>query len=49
MSPPLPGPQASPGELRAALEELGAVAVGGRWRMVDPGYLGQLLEVMLLT
>lgn len=41
--------QASSDELEAALEEKGAVCIDGRWRGVDPSYLGTLLELILLT
>lgn len=41
--------QASPAELRAALRELGAVQLGRHWRLVEPAYMGGLLEVLLLT
>ncbi|KXZ53306.1 hypothetical protein GPECTOR_7g1200 [Gonium pectorale] len=41
--------QASPAELRAALAAEGAVELDGRWRAVEGGYLGELLEMVLLT
>jgi sister chromatid cohesion protein DCC1 len=41
--------QASGAELRAALRARGAVRLGARWRGVDAGYLGTLLEMLLLT
>lgn len=41
--------QASPAELAAALEGRNALRVEGRWRGVDPGYLGTVLELVLLT
>lgn len=41
--------QASEAEIKAALVARGAVYVGGRWRGIDPGYLGTLLEMLLLT
>ncbi|KAG2490053.1 hypothetical protein HYH03_011518 [Edaphochlamys debaryana] len=41
--------QASPAELRAALEAEGALEVAGRWRAVERSYLGALLQSLLLT
>ncbi|EFJ40141.1 hypothetical protein VOLCADRAFT_108324 [Volvox carteri f. nagariensis] len=41
--------QASPEELRNALAAEGALQLAGRWRAVDPNYLGSLLELVLLT
>ncbi len=41
--------QASAAELRAALEEMGAVELSGRWCLVDPAYMGGLLELLILT
>ncbi|PNH07364.1 putative sister chromatid cohesion protein DCC1 [Tetrabaena socialis] len=41
--------EASPCELRAALQEAGALEIGGRWRSVEPTYLAGLLELLLLT
>lgn len=41
--------QASPEELRKALRELGAVEIEGIWKLVDPEYLGTLLEILILT
>jgi sister chromatid cohesion protein DCC1 len=40
---------ASAAELRAGLEDAGAVRLDGRWHGVDAGYLGTLLELVLLT
>jgi hypothetical protein len=40
--------KASRAELAAELAALGAVRLRGRWRAVDPAYVGQLLEVALL-
>ncbi len=40
--------QASPAELQAALAEQRAVQVGRHWRLVEEGYLGGLLELLLL-
>ncbi|KAI8463895.1 MAG: sister chromatid cohesion protein Dcc1 [Monoraphidium minutum] len=41
--------QASRSELLSELTALGAVRLGGRWRLVDADYLGRLLEVLLLS
>eukprot|EP00884_Botryococcus_braunii_P022985 jgi/Botrbrau1/9370/Bobra.354_2s0025.1 len=41
--------QASAEELRAALHERGAIELDGVWRRVEETYLGELLEVVLLT
>jgi len=40
--------QASKGELLSALDEIGAVEVRGVWRLVDPTYMGTLLELVLV-
>ncbi len=40
---------ASAAELREGLEDAGAVRLDGRWHGVDAGYLGTLLELILLT
>jgi hypothetical protein len=47
-SPSLPGGQASRAELLAGLSSLRGVQLGGVWRLVDPGYLGSLLELVLV-
>lgn len=44
--PPL---QASEAELRVALKERGALELKGLWQVVEAGFLGTLLEVMLAT
>lgn len=41
--------QASPDELGNALEKCGAICIDGRWRSIDPTFLGTLLEIILLT
>ena len=47
--PPLCPVQASAGELRAALRDMGAVELSGRWCLVDAAYMGGLLELLILT
>jgi sister chromatid cohesion protein DCC1 len=41
--------QASALELDAGLKQRGAVCLDGRWRGVDRGYLGTILELVMLT
>ncbi|KAF8068237.1 dscc1 [Scenedesmus sp. PABB004] len=41
--------QASRAELLAELRRLGAVQLGGVWRLVDEAYLGGLLEMLTMT
>ncbi|KAK9915250.1 hypothetical protein WJX75_006737 [Coccomyxa subellipsoidea] len=41
--------QASAAELKAALQQRGAVELNGRWRVISPGHLATLLEVLLLS
>lgn len=41
--------QASDEELREALRERCALEIDGRWRLVDPSYLGHVLELLLVT
>jgi len=41
--------QASDAELRHALAERHALCLDGRWRAVQPPYLGHVLELLLLT
>jgi hypothetical protein len=40
--------QASKGEVLAELEGMLALQLDGCWRSVDPGYLGNLLELVIL-
>lgn len=35
--------------MREALKERGAIELSGRWRLVEPSYLGHVLELLLLT
>lgn len=42
-------PQASAAELRSGLQTLGAVQLGRHWRLVEPSYLGSLLEMLICT
>ncbi|KAF5837168.1 hypothetical protein DUNSADRAFT_4788 [Dunaliella salina] len=39
--------QASPQEIQEELKAMGAVEIDGFWRRVDPGYLGELLEIII--
>lgn len=41
--------QASEAELRAALREKGALELDGQWHRLDEAFLGELLELILLT
>ena len=41
--------QASAAELKAAVQQRGAVELNGRWRVISPGHLATLLEVLLLS
>lgn len=44
---PLP-PQASAEQLRVGLNEMSALLLAGRWRVVDDIFLGGLLELLVL-
>ena len=44
-----PRAQASDEELRQALAARHALCLDGRWRGVDPAYVGHVLELLLLT
>lgn len=39
--------QASPDELRQGLTAMGAVEIGGAWRVVDSGYLAEVAQLVL--
>ncbi len=41
--------QASAAELRAALQQRGALELEGSWRVISPCHLAALLEVLLLS
>ena len=41
--------QASQEELLEALKERNAVELGGRWHLVEPSVLSEVLELLLLT
>lgn len=41
--------QASPLEIARALIDRNAICLDGQWRLVDPGYLGTILDLLLLT